>query len=345
MKKNLLLAASLIVGATSFAQFDQSNEPSLGDGTTLYIIDSMAPDMAAETGASATWDYSSYGGYGGESRTLTMLDPASTSYQSDYAASTKVLDVQGFIKTFFSSDASERVSQGFVYTDPDVGEVVVKFSTDEAIQYQYPFVLNDNFTDAFEGTATYDLGGTQTSPATGTLTASVDGTGTLELADGTSYTGVTRYKLEETTEVATGGFLGTVILNRTQYEYYDLANEKLPVFVHTYVKLTGGGSTMTEFDLVMSAEDPAYVLDVEENNILVETRVYPNPASEEINVILPNNVDAAAISIVDAVGREVYSGSIDAMSQKVNVSSLNEGMYFVTISNGDMTATKTVVIK
>lgn len=345
MKKNLLLAASLMIGATSFAQFDQNNEPNVGDGTTLYVIDSMAPAMENETGANANWDYSSYGGYGNDSRVLTVLDPASTSYQSEFSSSSDALDIQSFLKTFYSSTASERTSQGFVYTDGSVGDIVVEFTTDEAVQYQYPFALSDNFTDAFEGTATFDVGGgPQTEPATGELTASVDGTGTLTLADGVSFSNVTRYKLEDSTTVNVQ-FLGEFTLKRTQFEYYDLANSTMPVFVHTSVYFGQGGTAMSEFDLVLSYEDPAYVLGVDENNPLVDTRVYPNPASEQINVVLPNNVDAANVSIVDALGREVYTGEISAVNQKVDVSELNEGMYFVTIKSGDLVATKTVVIK
>lgn len=345
MKKNLLLAASLMIGATSFAQFNQTDEPSIGEGATLFVIDSMAPSFENETGASANWDYSTYGGYGNDSRTLTVLDPSTSAFNSDFPTSTAMLDIENFLKNFTTSSAAEKVSQGFVYSDADLGDIIVVLDTDEALQYEYPFALGDSLTDAFVGTATFDIGGgAQTAPASGELTASVDGTGTLTLADGVSFTNVTRYKLIDSTTVNVS-LLGQFNLERTQYEYYDLANSGLPVFVHTYVEFGQGGAPLSEFNLVLSAEDPALLLDVEENNILVDTRVYPNPASDEINVVLPNNVEEASIVIVDAVGRIVFEGDIDSMNQKVNVSSLNEGMYFVKITNGGLTATKSVVVK
>lgn len=345
MKKNLLLAASLMIGATSFGQFNQGNEPTVGDGTTLYVIDSMAPNYENETGASASWDYSSFGGYDNDSRVLTVLDPTTTANGLDFPTSTATLDIQNFLKNYTTSSATERVSQGFVYSDADLGDIVVVLDTDDALQYNYPFALGDNLTDAFEGTATFDVGGgPQTAPASGELTASVDGTGTLTLADGVSFSNVTRYKLVDSTTVSVM-LLGDFTLKRTQFEYYDLANSNLPVFVHTYVTFGQGGAPLSEFNLVLSAEDPAFVLDVEENNILVDTRVYPNPASEEINVVLPNNVEEASISIVDALGREAFEGKVSALNHKIDVSSLNEGMYFVKITSGDLTATKTVVVK
>ena len=343
MKKNLLLVASLFVGASTFAQFDQSNEPAISDGTTLFVIDSMAPDYENETGANATWDYSSFGGYDGESRTFTVLDPASTSYQSDYPTATEVLDVQDFIKTFTYSNASERVSTGFVYSDGDIGDIQVELSTDEAVQYQYPFALNDQFSDNYEGTATYDVGGTQTSPATGNLTASVDGTGELILADGVQYSNITRYKLIDTTEVD-AGLLGVFTLKRVQYEYYDLNNNTLPVFVHTYVNFSQGGSALSEFNLVMSEEDPEYVLGVEENNILVDTRIYPNPASDKLTVQLPESVVEANVAITDATGREVLHQQISNV-HAIDVNGIKSGMYFVTIAAEGAKETRSVVIQ
>ncbi len=342
MKKNLLLVASLFVGASTFAQFDQSNEPAISDGTTLFVIDSMAPDYENETGANATWDYSSFGGYDGESRTFTVLDPASTSYQSEYPTATEVLDIQNFLKNFTYSNSSERVSTGFVYSDGDIGDVQVELSTDEAVQYQYPFALNDQFSDNYEGTATYDVGGTQTSPATGSLTATVDGTGELILADGVQYSNITRYKLIETTEVTTA--FGNFILDRVQYEYYDLANSTLPVFVHTYVNFGQGGSAISEFNLVMSAEDPDYVLGTEENGLLEATRLYPNPASDELTVQLPKNVVEANVTITDATGREVLNQQMSTV-HSIDVTGIKSGMYFVTIAAEGAKETKSVVIE
>lgn len=345
MKKNLLLVASLIIGASTYAQFNQTDEPAIGTGTTLYVIDSMAPSYENETGASASWDYSTYGGYGNDSRTLTVLDPTTSAYSSDFPTSTAMLDIENFLKNFTTSSATEKVSQGFVYTDADLGDIIVELDTDDALQFQYPFALGDDLTDAFDGTATFDIGGgAQSAPASGELTASVDGTGTLTLADGVSFTNVTRYKLIDSTTINVP-LLGQFTLLRTQFEYYDLANSGLPVFVYTSVTFGQGGSPLSEFNLVLSAEDPALLLDVDENNILVDTRVYPNPASEELNVVLPNNVEEASVTITDAVGKIVFTGKIDSVNQKVNVSSLNEGMYFVKITSGGLTTTKSVVVK
>lgn len=341
MKKHLLFAAALFTSALSFSQFTQGDEPTIGSGTTLYVIDSMAPDYNAVVGAGVEWDYSSYAGYAGESRNLTVLDPSGTVYAADYPSATAALDIQGFLTNYTSSTTAERTGHGFVYVDGDIGDVVVVFDTDEAIQYQYPFGLGDSFTDAFEGTATYNVGTPSTSAAAGELTATVDGEGTLKLADGNDFTNVLRYKLSDSTVVSNVPLIGNVTLKRTQYEYYDLANGTMPIFVFTHVEIAELG---TEFNLVMSSVEPTNTMSIQEN-VLSNAVVYPNPASDVINISLKNELVDTEVSIVDAMGRIVLNQSINNDFVSLDVADLEEGIYFVKISSGDAVETKTVVIK
>jgi hypothetical protein len=340
MKKHLLIAAGLFTSAFSFSQFTQGDEPSIGDVATLYVIDSMAPDYSGVTGAGVEWDYSSYEGYVGGSRGLEVLDPTTTAFA--YPSATAAIDIQDFLKTFTSSTATQRVGHGFVYTDAQFGDIVVKFNTDQATLYEYPFALGETFTDAFEGTATYNLGvgGPTTSPAAGELTATVDGEGTLKLADAITHTNVLRYKLKDSTVISTG--FADVTLKRTQYEYYDFASGELPVFVHTHLEISGPFTT--EFDLVMSSVEPTTTMGVEEN-ILSNAVVYPNPATDVVNISLSNELSNTEVSIVDAMGRVVLNQSIENDFVSLDVAGLEGGIYFVKISNGEAVETKTVVIK
>jgi hypothetical protein len=338
MKKHLLIAAGLITSVFSFSQFTQGDEPVIGTGSTLYVIDSMAPSYEAVTGSGVEWDYSVYGGYSGDSRNLTVLDPSTTTYASVYPSATAGLDIENFLTNFTYSTATERVSPGFVYIDGDIGEVVVVFDTDEATQYNYPFNLGDSFIDAFSGSATFSG---QTSPASGELTAEVDGEGTLKLADGNDFTNVLRYKLSDSTRVSNVPLIGEVTLKREQYEYYDLANSDLPIFVYTHVEIVELG---TQFDLVMSSVQPSATVGIEEN-MLSNAIVYPNPASDVINISLSKELTNTEVSIVDAMGRIVLNQSIDNDFTSLDVAHLEEGIYFVKIANGDNVETKTVVIK
>lgn len=342
MKKHLLIAAGLFTSALAFSQFTQGNEPTIGSGTTLFVIDSMASEYAAVTGSGVEWDYSSYGGYDGDSRNVTVLDPSSTTYSSEYPSATATLDIQGFLKTYTSSTASERTGHGFVYTDADLGDVVVVFDVDEATQYVYPFDLNDNLTDTYEGTTTVDLGGAQVINTSGQIRTEVDGVGTLKLADGNDFTNVTRYKISDSTVLEDVPILMTdVVMKRTQYEYYDLDNSSLPIFVYTHVEIAELG---TEFSLVMSSVEPSNTAGIEEN-VLSSVDIYPNPASDVINISLKNELVNTEVSIVDAMGRVVLNQSIENDFVSLDVANLEKGIYFVKVSNGEVVETKTIVIK
>jgi hypothetical protein len=94
----------------------------------------------------------------------------------------------------------------------------------------------------------------------------------------------------------------------------------------------------------MSSVEPSEFVGVEEN-VLSNAVVYPNPASDVINISMKNELTNAKVSIVDAMGRVVLNQSIDNDFVSLDVAGLEEGIYFVKIANGDAVETKTVVIK
>lgn len=72
--------------------------------------------------------------------------------------------------------------------------------------------------------------------------------------------------------------------------------------------------------------------------------VYPNPASEVININASKSLNAT-ISIVDLTGKVVKTSSMNGLTTAVNTSGLNNGIYYVTITDGTSIATEKVVIK
>lgn len=347
MKRNLLFIASLILGSQVFGQFNQSNEPTIGEGTTLYVIDSNAVNYAAITGSGVEWDYSIYGGYDGVSRNITIVDPVSTGFSADYPSATAALAIQDFLVNFSSSTATERVSPGFVYSEVNFGDVVVKFNVDDAIQYEYPFGLGDVVNDNFEGEMTnMNLG---THPLTGNLTATYDGYGTLKLADGVDLTNVSRYRISDISTITvtgTGLFDGSYELVRDQFEYYDLANSNLPAFVYTTVILRLAGSTnpLSEFSLALSEVDPIAIVNIQEASN-ADFAVYPNPASDVIKIDLKKETNNASVSIIDAAGRTVLSQELNNQFNEINIASLDQGIYFVRVSNAGSVKSEKVVVK
>jgi hypothetical protein len=53
----------------------------------------------------------------------------------------------------------------------------------------------------------------------------------------------------------------------------------------------------------------------------------------------------AAITITDLTGKVVKTSTINGITASVNTSGLNNGIYYVTISEGNSTSTQKVVIR
>jgi hypothetical protein len=85
-----------------------------------------------------------------------------------------------------------------------------------------------------------------------------------------------------------------------------------------------------------------------ENNSGVVT-IYPNPAINEINIMIKSsNQDKASVSIKDVLGREVFFQNID-LSQNLNVTTINtsnyaDGTYIVTVNYGNQPSSNQKVI-
>ncbi len=77
--------------------------------------------------------------------------------------------------------------------------------------------------------------------------------------------------------------------------------------------------------------------------------IYPNPADSEITIQSVNNIlnAGAKIELHDMLGRRVINETLNSSveEQKINVSSLNEGIYLLKVSSENISATKKIVVK
>ena len=70
------------------------------------------------------------------------------------------------------------------------------------------------------------------------------------------------------------------------------------------------------------------------NDILIES-IYPNPTESDLNIqfnLAPNN---ATISIYNTLGECVLNETYNSMSVKINTSNFADGVYFISIRNGE----------
>jgi hypothetical protein len=335
MKKQLLFVTLLISGMASAQTMDQSNEPAIGDLRQMFTCDSTTPKLENTIGSGVTWDYSQIIGLNGQTRTIEIIDPATSPNASSFPTSTKAFNIQGSLTNYFNSSTSQRVGQGFVFEEPSFGTVLAVFDTDDQIMVNYPFALNDNLADPFAGQLSFDFNGLPQNPlCTGRSYSSIDGQGNLLLPGGVNLSNVIRYKTLDTvfTQVVFVIPLDVEII-REQYEYYDFSSSNLPAFVYSSVTIqqTGATTPLLEQSIVLSSEQPtsnASIGSITESNITI----YPNPADNQL-IFSGDLENFTSVTILDATGRQVNSIAFDQLSGSNiwNVSELESGNYFVQL--------------
>jgi hypothetical protein len=345
MKKLLLLVSTLLSGITFSQSFDATNEPVIGDTRDFYLCDSFTVNLSTITGSGAEWDYSEILGVYGESRNVAVTDATTSPFASNFAGATMAITIQNSITTFFSTDANGRESQGFLYSEPTFGDVIAAWENDGEITHEYPMALNTSGTDVFDGSLSFDFNGLPQSPAcNGVVYYSIDGQGTLLLPGANTYTNVIRYKLIDT--AYTNVFLvGDLEVIRTQFEYYDITNDRLPLFIHSTIKIQALGATdpLTEQSIVLSKDMPDFFLGVNENEV-ISFGLYPNPSTGLVK-IEGEFTGSTSVSVADLNGRIVYTANNVNTGLEMNLTELEAGIYTVIVSENGNSSQKRLVIR
>lgn len=347
MKKHLLITV-LLTSSVSYSQsLDNTNEPLIGENQLMYVCDTLTDNYSGLTGDGITWDYSQISGLNNETSTIEVIDPATTDSAAHFATSTKAIRIQNSLTNYFNSSATERVSQGFVYEEPNFGTVMATFETDEQITMQYPFAYSNYFSDLFAGSLEFTFNGVPQNPlCTGASYASIDGKGTLLLPNATSLTDVIRYKIVDTvfTQVVFVIPLDVEFI-RTQYEYYDVANNNLPVFIHTSVIIQQQGATtpLLEQTIVLSSIEPDFAVGINEQKGN-SFGIYPNPSEGTVHFTGEFSSDASA-KIFDNSGRLVKVITNLLNGQSTDLSNLNKGIYQIVVDNNGNQTAKTLVLR
>jgi hypothetical protein len=321
MKTIYLLIISLPF--LSVAQsFNATNEAAIGSLASLHLCDSNANIQANIMGANATWNFSQIAGIFGVTKDVQILDATQDPNYASFAGSTKMYDIGGNLQTFYSSSPNGRISQGFVFNEVSLGAVVASWNVNQENLMVYPLSLASNpLIDAFSGTVTSTATGTL--PATGSSVTMVDGSGTLLLPGGNSYTNVMRFHLKDS---ANASVFGTnVAFVRNVYEYYDFTVSNMPIFITMSVDvnsaLINNSST-----IILSKDQPLTFVGETEIN-LPSIHLYPNPAVNEIQLSGVKTGDAYAIT--NLAGIRMNSGSYKG---SIDVTNLSTGVYLLQIN-------------
>ncbi len=78
-----------------------------------------------------------------------------------------------------------------------------------------------------------------------------------------------------------------------------------------------------------------------------EITIYPNPASDHVNVSFPNGAFIGMIEIFDQTGKKVTSKAIsnDQNEVRINLNGISTGLYFMNIDSGNAMISKKLLVK
>jgi hypothetical protein len=228
------------------------------------------------------------------------------------------MEIGSTLRTFYSSDASSRISQGFVFNEVSLGNVVASWPINNELLMNYPFALGASTSDVFDGTITSTTTGTI--PTNGVSMTSADGIGTLLLPGGSSYSNVLRFHLKDSATAIV--FNTPVHFVRNQFEYYDFTISNLPIFLYSNIKLESALLNNSS-TLVLSKDQPTTFVGLEENDIEAFT-IYPNPVQNIIQI--NGNFDPKELSICDLNGA---AQNYSLENSTLDVTQLPAGVYFI----------------
>ncbi len=330
MKKIYLALSILLVGSQiTLAQLSLTkafNEPIIGDVNNKQKYDTTTA-IPKNTGANQMWNFTSLA-LNSYSEASTYMAPASTPSASSFPGAT-ISEQQG---TGGSYTHYKSTTTNFEYQGIQFPGVVINF-TNTGIAATWPVNMGYSVTDPFGGSNTT---GTVTSSINGSINVQGSGTGTVVMPGGLTLTNCLQVKNTITFTLTQNSSTQTQI--QTEYSYYH-SSSKFPVLSAQYQVSTTGTVTSTQLDIFVNK---AIVAGIKEQQVSASNSVvFPNPAKDLVNVVLPNNEVAAQLQIVDVTGK-VMTQTTNANS--INVSSLAKGVYFVRITSKGAILQKQIVL-
>lgn len=342
MKKLIPVLTLLLLSGNAIAQITitSSDMPTSGSSSNITTATPTSINlMLDETGADHTWDYTNL---------VTLNDDVVTfNKASDIngiyiffgltAFGKKIIDEMSFgpitikdVYDFYQTSSSrfKAVGRGISFN----GTPIPSFFTNDDNIYEFPVEFGNDELDDFS--VAFNLPGLITLTQSGTRTTEVDGWGKVTTPYKT-YDCLRVYSEIDQINKVESDFIPIPIQVPTKMvEYKWLAKgEVIPVLE---IRGTIVAGNFVPNYVAYRSEDPKLNL----NDINKETtvEVYPNPAINSLNIRLVNS-SIELVTIVDVNGKTVYSG----MDTKIDISTLNQGIYFVKVKTEGETYIRKVV--
>jgi hypothetical protein len=332
MKTKLLLLTlltSVLTWAQSVPSFHGDNNSNFTALTSAVALDH------SPIGADQTWTFSGLTSAG--SLVYTYTAPSSTDLTT-YPGTTEVTvatDTNGTSNMYTKTVGSTFSITGVTGTDLDIN-----FSTNNATLGTFPMPFGYTNTDSnVAGSYVYT---TYSGTFTGTLTTTIDATGTLNLPD-YGYTG-TVVRLKTVLNINLNySFLSNVgTATQTSYIYYDTANpfNNNPIFrsvttaaVVPLLSIDQSNTSMEKFTTTLAAPTNDFA------GLWIE-----NPVQNSIVLQTSSVLDHATITVTDLLGKTIYASKDNTIQGSFTLPlSLTKGVYLITLANDQGSITKKLI--
>lgn len=334
MKKIYIVLSIMLVGIQiSNAQLTLTkalHEPVIGDIERAADYDSTTA-IPKTTGAGQVWNFNSMT-VGSFTEVTTYTTVATAPSGSLFITSASIAAVRGGNSTdFFKSNATTFEYNG-IY---DMSGPETTTFANNAVAYNWPISLTSTNTDSF--TATQN-GGSGTVAWNGTLSYTATGAGTVILPGGNMHTNCLQVKQNLMLTMTQGTNTSTMAF--TKYMYFSATSNKFPIAVIEYDTQTSGTVTTKDADIKINVD--AMTVGMNEQQLANSNFiVYPNPASHNIRVYLPNSEIASSIEVIDVTGKVVATA---LNTNAIDISRLSKSAYTIRVKTKTSVLQKPIVI-
>jgi len=153
--------------------------------------------------------------------------------------------------------------------------------------------------------------------AQGVNAAVITSTGAVSFSNGTSFS----------SPIMTGSVacLWQVRPETTNSEIMQIVRESAHLFDNPTDQM---GYGIPNFE---DAFDAVQLLAIEDQLLASQFAIYPNPASNRLNVSFPQHIEKAQLAIYNVLGTEVLRSNISALDNGIDISGLTSGIYIVSV--------------
>jgi Secretion system C-terminal sorting domain len=346
MKKILLLSLCALLSLNAYCQFTMtsSNLPTVGSSFTLSLLDTTGA-VPGPAGAGQVWDFSS--DTVNSTSTISYVSPTGQPGASNFPSATLATQSAGTY-IYYLANSSEYTTLG-TYSSGGGYTTILNY-TDSEINFNLPFNYSTTQHDVFSGITT-----SSASPypvyRTGNDTASADAYGIVKCPNGLTYS-VTRVKTVQNFHDSTdyGGF---PVLQDTRIETYNYFQQNIsyPIIALSLSTSTTDffGSTTTAKLKSLTFYGGGTPTNINSNMISAGTKIYPNPASDQLNIELPDN-NTYSLELKDMSGKSILSSSnggiiISGNKASSDLRGLSKGIYVLEINSNGQSGVKKIIIE